>query len=225
MKLMLPLFSILITMQCSDRVPGQPAGSLYRDGGRSTVGVILCHGRGKHPDWKVVGPLRREIHRRLGYHTLSLQMPVIGGGWHDYASRFPEAFRRIEEGAEFLRKRGVRRVILAGHSMGARMAGAWLASANRNRPGIAGFIGMGMRNNGKSPLNCRINLKNIPVPVLDLYGDEDDKDSRHARERMGLRGPRYRQAAIRGAGHRFEGHEDEMAAAVIAWLEETLNRR
>jgi hypothetical protein len=52
----------------------------YLDGGLSKVCVVLAHGQGLSPNSQVVGPLRKGIHRELGYHTLSLQMPTIGGG-------------------------------------------------------------------------------------------------------------------------------------------------
>lgn len=51
----------------------------YLEGRDSKVGVILAHGQGLDPDSQVVGPLRRTINNELGFHTLSLQMPVIPG--------------------------------------------------------------------------------------------------------------------------------------------------
>ena len=48
-------------------------------GKESKVGVILAHGQGLDPDSQVVGPLRKSINQELGFHTLSLQMPVLSG--------------------------------------------------------------------------------------------------------------------------------------------------
>lgn len=52
---------------------------LYLEAPGSTVAVILAHGQGLGPDSQVVSPLRKAIHRELGMHTLSLQMPVLPG--------------------------------------------------------------------------------------------------------------------------------------------------
>ncbi|MBC7781517.1 MAG: hypothetical protein H7125_15600 [Proteobacteria bacterium] len=75
----------------------------YLDCKSSKVGVILAHGQGLEADSQVVSPLRKAIHRELGYHTLSLQMPVLQGNgspdtFQQYASTFPEAYTRIQNG-------------------------------------------------------------------------------------------------------------------------------
>ena len=75
---------------------GIPAGSEFIDGGDSKVALILAHGRGKHPTWKVVEPLRTGVNGELGYHTLSLQMPNEDKYWRDYADDFPDAYRLFE---------------------------------------------------------------------------------------------------------------------------------
>ena len=114
---------------CTTVQSAPPAGSVYLDGNGSRTAVILCHGRGKHPQWLVVEPLRKGIHGRLGYHTLSLQMPNDNKSWKEYADDFPEAFRRIQAGIDFLRnEKGIKIIYLVGHSMGSRMASAFLAA-------------------------------------------------------------------------------------------------
>jgi hypothetical protein len=49
-----------------------PEKALYLEG-ESDEGIILAHGKGMHPDFKVVGPLRRALNEDLEFHTLSLQ--------------------------------------------------------------------------------------------------------------------------------------------------------
>ena len=98
--------------------PGLPKNA-YLDGGDSKVAVILAHGRGQHPTWDVVDPLRKGIHKELGYHTLSLQMPTGSGGWKSYEDYFPDAYKRIQSAIDFLRKeKKVEKIYLMGHSMG-----------------------------------------------------------------------------------------------------------
>ena len=52
------------------------SSNAYMDGNNAKVGVILCHGRVKNPTWYVVDPLRKGIHKRLGYKTISIQLPT-----------------------------------------------------------------------------------------------------------------------------------------------------
>ena len=184
----------------------------------SKVAVILCHGKDKHPRWKVVEPLRKEIHWQLKLHTLSLQMPVDDIYWKDYQYLFPQAFQTIDQSIKYLKEtHGVTKIFLLGHSMGSRMASAYIAS----RPGhdITGFIGIGMRNNGEHPLDVKINLQNINIPVLDLFGDGGNgRDFRHAGEREQLISKQYQQVLIKNANHKFSQHQSEMITAVISWL-------
>ena len=60
--LLLPLSMWAVTL---------PDQALYLEGD-STKGIILAHGKGMHPDFKVVKPLRHALHDDLGFHTLSL---------------------------------------------------------------------------------------------------------------------------------------------------------
>lgn len=201
-------------------VAGPPSNSAYLDGA-SKVGVILCHGRGKHPKWKVVDPLRKGINEKLGYHTLSLQMPAEKKNWKAYAADFPRAHQEIEAGIAFLRdEKKVGKIYLMGHSMGSRMATSFLAS-NPSAP-IAGFIGVGIRNGGPGALDSNANLRGVVIPVLDVYGDGGNgEDMTHAEARSDMVSGRYKQVLISGANHTFDGQEEEMVKKVIDWLRET----
>jgi len=192
------------------------ATAAYLDGGTSDKGVILCHGRGKNPTWKVVDPVRKGVHQQLGFHTLSLQMPNQRNNFKDYAKDFPEAFRAIKQGIEFLQQKGVKKIYLMGHSMGSRMASAFLAE-NPEQP-VQGLIVAGCRNNGGNPFDCKNNLRKLHLPVLDIWGGAESKDNQAAAERESLRSSTYQQISIAGANHRFDDHEDEMVTAVVNWL-------
>ena len=120
---------------------------------------INLHGY-SHPTWKVVNPLRKGVHANLGWHTLSLQMPAENKNWEKYADDFPQAFKTIEQGIAFLQKeKGITTIYLMGHSMGSRMASAFIAE-NPDAP-IQGLIVAGIRNNGGYPLDGMQNLKHI----------------------------------------------------------------
>ena len=195
----------------------QPPGAVYLDGEVSHVALILCHGRGKHPTWKVVNPLLKGVHANLGWHTLSLQMPAENKNWEKYADDFPQAFKTIEQGIAFLQKeKGITTIYLMGHSMGSRMASAFIAE-NPDAP-IQGLIVAGIRNNGGYPLDGMQNLKHIQIPVLDIWGGGDSKDTDAARERESLVSASSAQVEIAASNHKFDNEEDEFVAAVIAWL-------
>ena len=199
--------------------PNMPHNA-YLDGGSSKVGVILCHGRGHGPTWLVVDPLRKEINKELGYHTLSIQMPTGDVNWRKYADFFPDAYKRIQAAIDVLRnEKGVEKIYIMGHSMGSRMATAFM-SENPDA-GLAGFIGVGVRNRGSYPLDSDENLRGVKLPVVDIYGDGGDaKDAAHAEDRSDMVSKTYQQVFIPGANHKFIGHETEMVKAAVDWLKQ-----
>ncbi|MGE5894876.1 MAG: alpha/beta hydrolase [bacterium] len=219
MKRIIVVLAIMFVLATGSTVMANPpSGSVYLDGGASNVAVILCHGRAQHPRWKVVDPLRKEINKQLGYHTLSLQLPGKGKDWEKYAEEFPRAYKEIQAGIDFLRKeKGVIKIYLIGHSMGSRMATAFLVEYPDS--GIAGFIGVGIKNGGKYPLDSNSNLRKIKIPVLDVYGDGGDgKDKIEAEVRSNMVSDRYQQVLIPKADHVFDTGEEDMVRAVIEWL-------
>jgi pimeloyl-ACP methyl ester carboxylesterase len=208
--------SVLLAMS-SIAYAGAPDGAVYLDGGESRNGVVLAHGKGKHPTWLVVEPVRKGVNSKLGYHTISLQMPTGYSDWRDYADGFPEAYKAIEEAIAYLKnEKGVSKVYLFGHSMGSRMASAFVSEHPDS--GLAGLIVAGCRNNGGRPLACDENLEGVAVPILDIWGGNNGKDARAAAERREMASAVYTQVEISGANHKFEGHEDQLVAAVMDWL-------
>jgi len=191
----------------------------YLEGKDSKVGVVLAHGRGNGPDGNVVGPLRRALHKELGVHTLSLQMPDPGADSPDapeLAAAFPEAYRRIQAAIDFLKKeKQVDRIYLMGHSMGGRMTSGFLASNHDS--GVVGFIGVGLSAGGKEPVNTNLNLRKVKVPVVDVYGN-NEMDSRAASFRKTLTSERFSQVEIPGAKHDYRGYDKQVADVVVQWL-------
>jgi len=195
----------------------KPNGALFLDGGDSKNGLVLAHGKGKHPKWLVVNPVRKGINNKLGYHTISLQMPKGYSDWKEYADGFPDAHSTIKEAIAYLKnEKGVTNIYLFGHSMGSRMASAFV-SENQTH-GLAGLIVAGCRNNGGPPLSCDQNLESVTLPVLDIWGGKNGKDSRSASDRKKLTSDSYVQVEISGANHKFEGYEDELVTAVALWM-------
>jgi len=212
------LFLLIILPSTNPAIADSPLGSVYLDGGDNKFALILCHGRGKHPKWKVVNPLRKSVHKRLGWHTLSLQMPASDKKFSAYADDFPKAYQTIKQAISFLKKeKGVQKIYLMGHSMGSRMASAFVAT--HPEQAVNGLIVAGIRNSGHPPLDGKQNLKKIKIPVLDIWGDGGDKDRNSAYDREELISDIYKQVTIADANHKFRGHEKKFVAEVIKWLQ------
>ena len=195
----------------------------YLQGKDSKVGVILAHGQGMDPDSNVVGPLRKSINKELGFHTLSLQMPVLSGAkspdkFLEYGPTFPDAYKAIQAGIDFLKKeKGVERIYLMGYSMGGRMTTGFLAQNPDSE--IIGYIGVGLLGGGQEPLNTNLNLKKIKLPVIDIYADSGS-DAKSAEFRKSFVSDRYTQVIISDAKHDYRGFDSQVDNAVIAWLKQ-----
>lgn len=203
---------------------------LYLEAPGSKVAVILAHGQGLGPDSQVISPLRKAIHRELGMHTLSLQMPVLPGPPSRapekalaYVDTLPEAFARIQAAINFLHQdRGVQRIYLMGYSMGGRMTTAFLA--RYPQPGlVVGYIGVGLVAGGPPELNTNLHLHQVRVPLLDVYA-EDDFDAKFAAARRSFMAGRMQQVPIPGAHHDYRGHEEAVVHAVVDWLRQQERR-
>lgn len=208
------LFVLLFSPFCYS---GKPSGSVYMEG-QNKIGVVLCHGKGKYPTWKVVDPLRKGINEKLGFSTLSIQMPNDNKNWKQYDADFHEAYSRIDAAVRFLRQEvQVKKVFLIGHSMGSRMASSYLRE-NVNYD-ISGLVIAGCRNNGGYPFNCMQNVRGLNLPILDIWGGRNRKDSLSASERKKLRLNAYTQVEISGANHTFDEYEDKLVSVVTDWLQ------
>ena len=194
----------------------KPEDSLYLQGNKDFA-LILCHGRGHSPGWKVVEPLRQDVNEKMGWHTLSLQMPAEDKNWREYADDFPEAYQAIFASIKFLKEeKNIKTIYLMGHSMGARMASAFMAE--HAKAPIKGLIIAGCRNNGDYPLACKETVEEVKIKVLDIWGGDNGKDINAASDREELVGENYQQVAIDGANHKFDGYDSEFTSAVIKWL-------
>lgn len=189
--------------------------------------VIILHGRGIHPDWpQVISPLRTQLPEK-NWTTLSLQMPVLNNDakLEEYVPLFEEIHERINAGIQFLEKKGIKKIALLGHSMGAGMATYYMA--NTKDPRVNAVIGVGM--SGDKPelrrvMDNSISLKKLTmVPVLDIYGSEDialvlDSVQGRANAIKEAGNPYSRQVKIEGNNHFHEGHEVQLVNVITEWL-------
>ena len=190
----------------------------------SRKAAIVMHGTGVHPNWPtVVLPLRVGL-TESGWHTLSIQMPVLANEAEhaDYAKIYDWVPGRLDAAIDYLRGKGFEKVVLVGHSQGSGMAAYYFAGPHRP---VDGFVAVGM--SGGIPGGPMDNLGHLPsvdVPMLDLYGSEDLPEvleSAAARaQQAGGDGRDYTQQRVEGADHFFDGEDAELLAAVNAWLDQ-----
>jgi len=191
-------------------------------------GVIVLHGIGVHPNWTdVIQPIRTRL-PESGWHTLSLQMPILKNDAKEkeYKLLFPEIAPRINAGIAFLKKKGVKKIAIVGHSMGSTMAGYYLA---HNKSEVKALVAIGATGYSfhDPKLDYIASLKKIKIPVMDLSGSDDlpgvVKVKKQKVEAAKIaNNKRYEAIEIQGANHFLVGKENEMVKAVDTWLRKTL---
>jgi pimeloyl-ACP methyl ester carboxylesterase len=189
----------------------------------SRKGAILMHGTGVHPNWPtVVLPLRVGL-TDSGWHTLSIQMPVLANeaAHAAYAAIYDWVPGRIDAAVDHLRGQGFTSIVLIAHSQGATMATYYLGGDHRPVDGLVA-IGMSAGIPG-GPMDSLSRLPRLKLPMLDLYGTEDlpeviDSAPQRA-QRATQAGSDYTQQRVDGADHFFDGEEAELLAEVIGWLD------
>ena len=187
--------------------------------------AIILHGRGFHPDWpEVVQPLRTALPEH-GWHTLSVQMPVLekSAKYYDYVPIFPAAFPRIKAAIAFLRDQGVTRIVVIAHSCGVHMSMAYIDAFGDSEIDAFVGIGMGATDYGQ-PMRKPFPLERMTVPVLDVFGSDDfPAVLRKAPARAAAAGVAGNglsgQVMVDGADHYFRDKDDELIVVVSAWLE------
>ena len=177
--------------------------------------MIVVHGLGVHPNWgQVVQPVRVEM-TQYGWNTLSIQMPILANGVDgaEYFALFDEVAPRIEAAIKFLKSNGMQEIVLVSHSMGSAMS-AYYFSQNPNSV-ISKFVAVG--------LGASNALEKIQIPMLDLYGSDDLPNvlqtvtqRKAAAKKAG--NSAYKQVVVKGAGHFFEGKNEELIAVINSWL-------
>jgi pimeloyl-ACP methyl ester carboxylesterase len=188
--------------------------AIYAPHAKAMAGVILVHGMGVHPDWGLINPLRNGLSEQE-YSTLSVQMPVLTADARadQYPPLFPEAAERLAAAVAFLRGRGLAKIAIVSHSLGARMANYYF-NVTPN-PGIAAWVAIGYAGRYADP-------GTIAVPVLDIFGEKDlaavrDTVAQRASVLRALRGSA--QVEIQGADHFFAGRETELTRQVRLFLD------
>jgi len=188
--------------------------------------VIVLHGTGVHPNWQtVVYPARVRLTEH-GWHTLSLQMPILANDVDikDYGPVFKEIAPRIQAGLAYLESKGVKNVVILGHSLGSTMAAYFLAT-NR-APQVSALVAVGVSGTEFSDpgLAYFSTLPKIKIPILDIYGSHDIepvlssvKTRADVARKSGHRV--YDQVVVKGGDHFMTDAEDLFIKNVSEWLD------
>lgn len=192
-----------------------PEKALYLEG-KSDSGMILAHGKGMDPDFKVVKPLRLALNQDLGFHTLSLQMPNQYEAYEDYEKEQPKVDAMIDQAITFLHSKGVKKIYLMGHSLGAGMTSSYLVS-HPSAP-ITGYIAVGCRGNKSKLISCTDNMSKINIKTFDIWGKSNSEDEAFAAIRLPLVDENYQQYGVEGANHVLDGSIEFFIEEVEGWL-------
>lgn len=186
--------------------------------------AIIMHGTGIHPDWKeVIEPLRIGLTNH-GWHTLSIQMPILPNEaeYAEYAPLYAEVAPRIDAAINHLKKAGYDKIVLIGHSQGSAMGSYYLS---KNKADVLGFVGVGMPDlYDDARMKNTESLKHISLPVLDIYGSGDLesvlKPSAQRKASAKQAGNKnYTVIVVEGADHFFKGKDKELVEKTAEWLE------
>jgi pimeloyl-ACP methyl ester carboxylesterase len=192
--------------------------------------VILLHGRGVHPAWGFIDTLRVDL-AEDGWHTLSLQLPILDQDVRlaEYAKTFPEAFERIQAGIRFLQQKGIRDIVLIGHSSGAMTAAAF--AAEHAQPAVKGLAVIGYTSEPAASryMQPELMLQKIRIPVLDIFGSEDlplvlNTVNARAEAAKKTGNAAYLQTRVKGANHFFTDRYPDLRARLKDWLDKTTAR-
>ena len=191
--------------------------AIWAPNAKTTVGIVVVHGLGVHPDWGLINPLRSQLNEQ-GYATLSVQMPVLAAdalGEH-YPPLFPEAAARLAAAVAFLRGKGLKNIGIVSHSMGARMADYFTKHTGDVR--VDAWVVIGFSGEFTEPAAFK-------APVLDLHGEKDLPSvlayaGQRAAALKQVRGSG--QVQVAGADHFFTGMENELVRQVKLFLDSRL---
>jgi pimeloyl-ACP methyl ester carboxylesterase len=190
--------------------------------------AIVVHGIGIHPNWdQVIRPLRVQLTEH-GWHTLSIQMPILPNDADpaEYEPLFDEVTDRFRAAMEYLHAAGQRDLVVVAHSMGASMTMRFLA--DQPETSLRGVVLVGMNGERQHGSYDKVAvLETLTLPILDLYGSEDlpgvvQYAGRKANAAHLAGNRSYLQVEAQGANHFFDGEEQQLVNIVSGWLQELM---
>ena len=190
--------------------------ALFADPKARKGGVVIIHGLGVHPDWGLNGALRVRL-ADDGFATLSVQMPVLEAGAtrEQYRALYGIAGERIAAAIRNMHGRGISKVAIVSHSVGAGMVDAYLAM-----PGA-------LPADAWVPIGMLVDFARAPnKPILDIVAESDFPEVLASVKVRAPRLPHDRcsgQVTVAGTDHYFANATDVLAKAIETFLERALS--
>ncbi|MGD8783825.1 MAG: DUF3530 family protein [Thioalkalispiraceae bacterium] len=220
--------SLLVGEAVKLKAGGSEFLGLYteNDSNKALGGAILIHGMGAHPAWPdVIEPLRMHL-PEAGWHTLSVQMPILENKAEiqDYPPLFKEVPARIQASVDYLKSKGINTIVIIGHSLGNTMTTYYLA--NKQDPAVRGFVAIAFGPGyPKEPkMDSYANFASLAIPTLDIYGSADfERNLRGVKKRAQAAkkagNQNFQQIKIEGANHFFTNMDDILLKRIRGWLQ------
>jgi hypothetical protein len=194
-------------------VDGKEVFSIFMESEEKTnTGVILLHTRGTNPnDEHIAKPLRIDIAEK-GYHTLSVQMPVLEktATYYDYVPLFHHSHPRIKAAIDFYKNIGVKNIVFVAHGCGGHMLMSYIDKWGDNDIKAVIGIGLGATDTGQEVVK-QYPLATMKAPVLDIIGSKDYRSvKKHFKSRtphLKLGNKHNKQVIIKGNHHNHDGKE------------------
>jgi pimeloyl-ACP methyl ester carboxylesterase len=193
--------------------------ALYTVADKPRGAAIVAHGRGWSPDYELYGMIRTKLAEQ-GYTTLSIQLPVLGGGAKigDYLPTYPDAAERFALAAKYLQDKGYQNIAIVSHSLGATMANQYLINTPDTPVKAWVFIGI---------INGLEEMFRIKIPVMDVFGSRDWEITQvgaYERKKQIDKVPGSEQIKVPNALHFFETQEDELVQIVTDFLDRVFHK-
>ncbi len=191
-------------------------------------GVIVLHNRGQHANWEdAIKPLRVGLTEK-GWHTLSVQMPVLDkeAKYYDYVPIFPYSHERIDAAINFYKEKGIHNIVLIAHGCGAHMSTSYIDKYGDSQ--ISAYVGIGVgATDYKQKIVNGFPFHEMSVPILDIYADNDfsgvKKLAIYRNRLIKVSGNRKsRQLVVENAQHYYNENEssvERLIDSVATWLD------
>lgn len=191
---------------------------------RKTRGaVLIVPGGSEHADSEGLVRSLRTTFAAHGFDAVSLQMPVRDPALNpdsDYSWR-EGAGIRIRSAVEYLKARNIKNIVVIGHGVGAWMAlDYWMTDPKPEATALV-LVGMSAFNDDPRASSRVEALKNLRIPVLDIFGDRDLRsvvDSAGLRRQWMKQNEAFRQLEIHGAEHGLHAGTDWVFKRIYGWV-------
>ncbi|NOY62596.1 MAG: DUF3530 family protein [Gammaproteobacteria bacterium] len=217
--------------------------------GRNFGGVIIIGDAAMHPNWPdVIAPLRRGL-PEAGWATLSIASPDIVADTKKQGELLTQPITAyINAAVQLFQSKRIQNIAVIGYGLGANLIATYL-SQNRSKQVIA-FVAISL--DGRKIPDTLLSapfLKNISIPILDIYGSNDFRrviQKAHSRANSISKARNrnegalavstgvlahtsvesknsditFRQLKVAGADHFFTGLEPVLVRRIGGWLKQ-----